>query len=186
MGRLQGKIMPIGPLMKEHRLIERLIAVLRKGVQALDSGQQLDTLFIKEAADFIKTYADQCHHGKEEDILFRELAKKELSGEHSQIMQQLIAEHRYGRKMLKELVEANNRYEQGDKKVKVEVISCMEALVEFYPRHIEKEDRHFFLPCMDYFSRQEKDDMLKEFWDFDKALIHEKYSGIVDQMEKRK
>lgn len=185
MQKSQGSIMPAGPLMKEHRLIERMIAVIKKETEDLTSGKELNTFFIQEAADFIKTYADQCHHGKEEDILFRDLGKKELSKEHSEIMNQLIAEHKYGRKTLKELLEARDRYEKGDKKAKIDALNRLKALVEFYPKHIEKEDKHFFLPCMDYFSSKEKDDMLEEFWEFDKTLIHKKYRQIVERMEER-
>jgi hypothetical protein len=57
-------------------------------------------------------------------------------------------------------------------------------LVEFYPRHIEKEDKHFFIPCMDYFTEAEKEAMLKEEWEFDRSLIHEKYRNIVISAEK--
>ncbi len=180
------RILPAGPLMKEHRLIERMIAVLKKETENLESGSDLDTFLIKEAADFMKTYADECHHGKEEDILFRELAKRKLSKEHSQTMNQLTDEHKYGRKTLKELIGANDRYENGDKKAKSDVLNCLKALVKLYPQHIEKEDKHFFLPCMDYFSRKEKEDMLGEFWEFDKALIHKKYGQTVEQIEKLK
>ncbi|MCJ7619462.1 MAG: cation-binding protein, partial [Anaerolineae bacterium] len=63
------------------------------------------------------------------------------------------------------------------------VVSALQDLVEFYPAHIEKEDKRFFVPCMKYFSRQEQDEMLKEFWEFDKRLIHEKYAAIVGRLE---
>jgi hemerythrin-like domain-containing protein len=66
-----------------------------------------------------------------------------------------------------------------------EIITCLQELVEFYPRHIEKEDKHFFLPCMNYFTREEKDAMLQEFWNFDKNLIHEKYRKIVERYERK-
>ena len=56
--------------------------------------------------DFIRTYADQTHHGKEEDILFRELKKREISPEHDKIMKELIDEHILGRKTTGELVDA--------------------------------------------------------------------------------
>jgi len=184
MKRTLGSIMPVGPLMKEHRLIERMISLLKKETEYLESGSGLDTFFIKDTVDFIGSYADQCHHGKEENILFRELSKKSLLKEHSEMMNQLIAEHVYGRKILKELIEAKDRYEKGDKKAKSDALSCLKGLVEFYPRHIEKEDKHFFLPCMEYFSRREKDDMLWEFQEFDKALIHKKYDEIVERMER--
>ncbi len=186
MKKTQDMIMPVGPLMKEHRLIERLIALLEKEIQSLQSGKAVDIPFIKGTADFIKAYADECHHGKEEDILFRELAKKELSVKHRQIMDELIIEHKYGRKTLKELIAAEEKYEKGEKSAKSEVLGRLKALAAFYPTHIEKEDKHFFLPCMDYFSRKEKDEVLEEFREFDQDLIHKKYKQIVEQMEKIK
>jgi len=186
MDERKKQILPIGLLMKEHRLIERMIAVLKKEAENLESGSDPDIFFIEQTADFIKIYADECHHGKEEDVLFRDLAKKELSKEHFRIMQELIAEHQYGRKVLKELIDANGRCKKGDKSIKAEVINCLKALVGFYPGHIEKEDKHFFLPSMDYFSRKEKDDMLKEFREFDELLIHKKYSRIVQELEESK
>ncbi len=38
-------------------------------------------------------------------------------------------------------------------------------------------------PCMEYFSREEQDRMLQEFWEFDRRLIHEKYISVVEQLE---
>ncbi|PIQ88724.1 MAG: cation-binding protein [Candidatus Omnitrophica bacterium CG11_big_fil_rev_8_21_14_0_20_42_13] len=161
-----------------------MIALLNKQARNLESGSEPDICFIEEAVDFIKTYADKCHHGKEEDILFRELAKKELSREHFRTRSELITEHKYARETLAALVDAKNVYGGGDKKAKKKIITYLKALVEFYPRHIEKEDKRFFLPVMDYFSRDEKDDMLNEFREFDRALIHEKYAAQVERMEK--
>jgi len=43
------------------------------------------------------------------------------------------------------------------------------TLLDFYPRHIEKEDKHFFIPCMEYFSEAEKEAMLKEEWELIRA-----------------
>ncbi len=69
-------MLPIGPLMIEHRLIERMIKVMQEGLQRMKTERKADPLFIETAVDFIRTYADQCHHGKEEDILFRVMALK--------------------------------------------------------------------------------------------------------------
>jgi hemerythrin-like domain-containing protein len=49
--------------------------------------------------------------------------------------------------------------------------------------HIEKEDKHFFIPCMIYFTQKEKDQMLEEGWEFDRKMIHEKYQNIVKELE---
>ena len=56
----------------------------------------------------------------------------------------------------------------------------LEDLVAFYPRHIEKEDKHFFFPILNYFSAEEQDGMLREFYEFDRRMIHEKYRKVLE------
>ena len=177
-------MMPIGPLMIEHRLIERMIDVMKDELLLIERERKVDPEFIESAVDFIRTYADRCHHGKEEDILFRDLGGKKLTDEHRHTMEELMEEHRWGRKVTGRLVEANTRYIQGNREALSVIIDCIKTLVDFYPRHIEKEDKHFFIPCMEYFSEAEKEAMLKEEWEFDKNLIHEKYRNVVISAEK--
>ena len=69
-------MLPIAPLMIEHRLIEKMIVVIRKEIDRCKSEGNINPEFIDAAVDFIRIYADKCHHGKEEDILFRDLRKK--------------------------------------------------------------------------------------------------------------
>ena len=65
------------------------------------------------------------------------------------------------------------------------MLDLMRFLTDFYPKHIEKEDKHFFLPIMNYFSPEEKEAMLKEEWEFDKNLIHLIYKNKVAEVENR-
>ena len=85
------------------------------GANIFEKEQKLDPEFVEMAVDFIRTYADRCHHGKEEDILFRELGGKKLTDEHRRTMEELVEEHRWGRKTTVRLVEANERYIQGER-----------------------------------------------------------------------
>jgi len=172
-------MMPIGPLMIEHRLIERMIALMKKELQEAEKQKRVNTRFVEAATHFIKTYADRCHHGKEEDILFRELKKKDISKEHKTILDELVQEHKWGRETTSKLVDANVRYGKGDEEALPEIAHCIRLLIDFYPKHIEKEDKHFFLPVMTYFSEQEKEAMLKEGYELDSTLIHEEYADTV-------
>jgi hemerythrin-like domain-containing protein len=133
--------------------------------------------------DFLRTYADRCHHGKEEDILFRDLGNKPLSDDLRQVMDGLISDHAFARKTVAKLVAAEERRRAGDDGAKKDVAECLDGLVEVYSAHIEKEDKHFFLPAMKYFTAQEQDAMLQEFWGLDRKMIHEKYQGIVKRCE---
>lgn len=178
-------MMPIGPLMIEHRLIERMIRLLGERSSDAVGHAEIDPVFIDTAVDFIRTYADRTHHGKEEDILFKNLATKDLSAEDDRVMQELVDEHVYARNMVRELVEANERYRQGDGDALTTILEKIAALAGLYPDHIAKEDKLFFPAAMKYLDRSEQDAMLQAMWEFDRGMIHEKYRSIIEQLEHR-
>ena len=174
---------PAGPLMHEHRIIERMLAILTKHLEAAGSTGPVDTAVIDAGIDFLRTYADRCHHGKEEDILFRELAAKEIDHEIADAMAGLIADHIYGRSLVKTLEDATRRYAEDASPARAEVISTVKALLDFYPVHIAKEDKQFFKEAFTYFNEAEQAEMLREYDEFDRALIHEKYVSLVEELE---
>jgi hemerythrin-like domain-containing protein len=176
-------MLPIGPMMIEHRLIERMINIASFKVKDFENSNNIDPVFIEQAVDFIRIYADKTHHGKEEDILFRELKKKKISDEHSKKMAELEKDHIFGRTTTRNIVEAKNRYQNGDDTALSDIIQNLKKLVDFYPKHIEKEDKHFFIPVMKYFSKEEQENMLNEGFDYDHKMIHKKYGWIVEEKE---
>jgi hemerythrin-like domain-containing protein len=176
----------IGPLMIEHRLIERMLNLIQKEAQNAAVKQQIDTAFVDAAADFIRWYADKTHHGKEEAILFREVAKKEISAEHRALLKELLEDHDFGRRTVGQIVEAKERYLQGSHESFDTILEKFEALVNFYHEHIRKEDKIFFPACMNYLTEQEKDPLFLEFTESDRKMIHAKYGAVVEQFEKIK
>jgi hemerythrin-like domain-containing protein len=169
--------------MIEHRLIERMIALIAASLDEIESTGKVDPVFVDTAVDFIRTYADRTHHGKEEDILFRDLDKRSMSNEDRKMMDELIEEHVFGRKTTKALVEANARYRQGDESALTDIAERLRTLTEFYPSHIEKEDKSFFPASRKYFTEREDQEMLAEFNEFDRKMIHEKYESVVEGLE---
>jgi len=174
---------PIGPLMREHRLIERMVKILEKELTKIKETSKVDTNIILLGVDFFRTYADRTHHGKEEDILFRDLEKKELTKEHKKIINKLLEDHVFARKTVSALNNANISVVKGNKGSIKEIASNLEKLVKLYPKHIYIEDKEFFFPILDYFSKEEQDNMLQDFWEFDQKMIHEKYAKIVNDLE---
>lgn len=171
---------PIGSLMWEHRLIEQMVALLRGEIDRITSKNTVNVILVEQAVDFFRTYADRTHHGKEEEILFRDLAQKTMSPEHRNMMDELVREHIHGRELVRKLVEAKDLYVNGYAEALPHIARELKELVDFYPKHIEKEDRRFFFPCLDYLSQDEQERMLQEFRDFDRNMIHEKYRTVVE------
>lgn len=177
-------MMPIGPLMIEHRLIERMIRLLDQKVRQAAQLRTVDPGFVDDAIDFIKTYADRLHHGKEEDILFRELLKKPITAEHRRMMDELVQEHVYSRQTTSQLASAKTRYVTGDPHAIDDIIGHAKELVRLYPAHIAREDKAFFIPVMNYFSDAERDAMLQESSEFDRRFVDLKYRGLIEGLEK--
>jgi hemerythrin-like domain-containing protein len=174
-----------GQLMIEHRLIERMLSIIKDILANIKSKNTVDPVFVDIAIDFIRVYADRTHHGKEEDILFRELKNKPLSTDDWRVMNELIEEHVFGRQTTKALVDANTRYRNGDETALADIADKLLTLIEFYPKHIEKEDKVFFPSSRTYFTDEEDQAMLARFWEFDRKMIHEKYKSVVEGLERR-
>ena len=177
-------MLPIEALMDEHRIIERMIPPFKRELARMQMAQDVNAKFIETAVDFIRTFADHCHHGKEEGILFRELRKKTLSAQHAAAMNQLMEDHAHSRRTTNNLAIANASFANGNAESWRDVWQSLNDLVELFPQHIEKEDFNFFYPVMEYFASHELDAMLAEFWEFDKKLIRVKYETVVGELEK--
>lgn len=173
-----------GLLMIEHRLIERMIGVMESTLAQAKATGAIEPLFVDQAVDFIRTYADRTHHGKEEDILFKACDQKQLSSGDRGVMDRLTQEHTFGRDTTRALVDANRTYREGDDAALGEVLSKLEVLVEFYPRHIETEDGVFFPAAQAYFSDEEEEAMIEAFYVLDRRMIHERYRAVVEGLER--
>lgn len=174
---------PRGPLMIEHRLIEKMLGLAAREVDRIKNEGKADPVYVDTLVDFIRVYADRTHHGKEEDILFRELEAKSMESADRERMRELVEDHVTARKAVRDLVEGNRRYRAGDETGLAVIVEKLSFLIGFYPEHIRKEDKVFFPDTERYFTTEELDHMLKEFWEFDRRMIHEKYEKLCKSLE---
>jgi len=174
----------IEPLMEEHRVIKNTLSVFETEIEKIKEQQRIDCGAIDISIDFIRTYTDLIHHGKEENILFRDLAKKNLSEEHARIMNELMAEHKYSRSIVGKWMAATERYFEGEN-TSLSIIDCLQELTQFYPRHIMKENKYFFGPVLGYFTQEEQNDMIREFDEYEHKVLHWKYRKVQSTLEER-
>jgi hemerythrin-like domain-containing protein len=175
-----------GMLMIEHRLIERMLIVIKDALSKIEFKHEIDPVFVDIAVDFIRVYADRTHHGKEEDILMRELKKKTLSPADQQVMNELIREHVLVRQTTALISSANDRYRNGDDIALIVIANNLKTLIEFFPKHIEKEDKKFYPASRTYFTDEEDEAMLAEFGELDRKMVYEKYKAVVEKLENQK
>lgn len=169
--------------MIEHRLIERMLLVIKNALAKIEYRHEIDPVFVDTAVDFIKVYADRTHHGKEEEILMRELKKKTLSAADLQVMNELIRDHMLVRQTTALISSANDRYRGGDDIALIVIANNLKTLIEFFPKHIEKEDNKFYPASRTYFTDEEDQAMMDEFGELDRKMVYEKYKAVVEKLE---
>src|SRR3989304_1422677 len=67
-----------GVLRQEHDAILRMLEVAEAVARQLDRGENVPADTLAGLLEFFRLFADRCHHGKEEDLLFPLLEKKGL------------------------------------------------------------------------------------------------------------
>lgn len=177
-----GVMKPRGPLMIEHRLIEKMMGVIEKRIPQIRKTNKIEPAFVDSIIDFMRTYTDGIHHGKEEEIYFRGCAKKSMEAAESEMLKELIEEHNLSRYAIETIVQAKEKYLEGEDVLHL-ILEKLQSLVDLYRGHIEKEDQHFFPDSEKYLSETEQMKMLEEFSEFDKKVVHEKYRSLVENLK---
>ena len=68
-------------LSQEHRVIEGVLDALQTAAQSAGGGAPVRPAFFIESADFIRGFADGCHHHKEEGVLFKMMVANGVPGQ---------------------------------------------------------------------------------------------------------
>src|SRR3990167_4819561 len=124
-------------LKQEHRVIERMLPVLEEAAGRLAHGRNVDKDVFGLILDFMKTFADRCHHAKEEDRLFPVLEENGVDPEGG-LIGALRDEHEEARKLVKALAAAIE--EIGTEEAGTEIEAITRIYCKLLRMHMEKED----------------------------------------------
>lgn len=126
-------------MMDEHRLIEKVIDALEEYGGRIRKGEEGDRVDLSRFLRFIREYADACHHGKEEDILFDMMTRcgfPKATGP----LGVMYHEHMVGRNfagIMQEGVEAVGPWPEV---LRDQVLQAIDGYAEVLRAHIQKED----------------------------------------------
>ncbi len=165
----------------EHRIIERMLNVLRR---TLSREVSIDT--IDRCLDFIRVFADKCHHGKEETVLFPVLEAKGIPREGGPIGVMLL-EHEQGRGYIRALSEAIDLYRSGVLEAKERIYENITNYVNLLTQHIQKEDNILFPMGDSVLDAEEHRELIEDFERVEEERIgvgkHEEYIKLLERIE---
>ncbi len=174
-------------LSKEHQVIVRFLDALEHATRQLESGSKIRPQFFIHAADFIRGFADGCHHQKEEGILFKYMEKAGMPAQNSPVGV-MLSEHEQGRAFTRGMRSAAEELLGGDATAASRVIANARGYVALLRQHIQKEDSILF-PMAD---RLIPPDQHQAVWGGFEHVehhetgegIHEKYLALAEALEK--
>jgi hemerythrin-like domain-containing protein len=160
---------PTEMLEAEHRVIAKVIGAAPTLADQCDAGQVVDVDLLRGIVEFMRTFADQCHHGKEELLLFPALGRKGVPLQGCPVGA-LTAEHAHGRVLVKELADATDAQQRREPGAKEMVTDALRGIAALYPNHIWKEDYLLFPMTNKVLNREEQQLLSGEFEKVDERV----------------
>ena len=173
-------------LTEEHRVIEQFLYTLEQGAKQLEAGQAVRPEFFISATDFIRGFADGCHHQKEEGVLFKRMEEQGMPVQGSPLGV-MLAEHELGRQYTRALLSAAQDMQNGDMGANRRAIQSARSYVALLRQHIYKEDNILFplankvIPAVQYDSVWEGFEHVEH--EETGEGVHEKYLALAKALE---
>lgn len=178
---------PTELLKEDHKLILRMIAVMKTVADSAGKGGKLNLEHLELMVDFIRTFADKCHHGKEEDLLFVEMERSGIPKEGGPIGV-MLEEHTVGRNYVKGMAEGIDEIKAGKKGGEKKFAENARGYAILLTQHIDKEDNILYMMADMHLDKKADEKLLKEFEKVERKIMGEvkrgEYRRFVENMEK--
>lgn len=172
---------------EEHKNILRMLKVIRKISFNIMKNQKINYEELENIVDFIKNYADNYHHRKEEDILFNRMTENLGNLGEKLIKHGMLVEHDYGRLYVSNLCQAIEKVKNGDEEAKLDIIANAISYTHLLERHIDKEDRVVYTFAERNLSREILDEINMNSLEFENSneVIKNKNLNILNDLENK-
>jgi hemerythrin-like domain-containing protein len=173
----------IADLNNEHEAILSVIKIMGRMAAAIDTSTLMDTRDISSAIGFLKEFADKCHHGKEEGLLFPAMVAAGVSQEGGPIGA-MLAEHVQGRKFIRDMEESLAagvdlaKFAQAEK-----------GYAHLLRNHIQKENWVLFPMAEDVLSGPQLEKLYEGFEEHEEKVIghgrHEELHALLKNLQEK-
>ncbi|MBS7644611.1 MAG: hemerythrin domain-containing protein [Candidatus Bathyarchaeia archaeon] len=171
----------IEQLKEEHKAIRLMLKILEAICEKMSKGEVVPKESLEKVMEFIKIFADKCHHGKEEELLFPAMEEAGIPKGGGPISV-MIAEHDTGRGYVKAMGEA---VLEGDP---IKFVENSERYIRLLEQHIDKEDNILYLMADLHLPRDKHDELMEEFDKMERERIgvgrHEELHRLLHQLRK--
>lgn len=177
---------PTDVLVEEHNAIKRMLAVTEAVCKRLEGGEAVEPEHLTEIVDFIKGFADRCHHAKEEDLLFPAMEEAGMPRAGGPIAV-MLSEHEIGREFVRNMNDAASAFKGGDAGASARFVENARNYVALLTDHIGKEDNILYPMGNKVLTPENQEKLAGEFERVEHEVVghgeHEKYMRVLENLE---
>ncbi len=151
-------------LLNEHEAILHVFSILDKMLISSRNDEERDLNFADELVNFLSIFADKCHHGKEEGILFKELEDRGVPNQGGPIGV-MLQEHVLGRQLIALMREALQGADM--ETFKIHAVEYRDLLRQ----HIQKENVVLFRLADQIISDEKQAELFERFEEHEENVI---------------
>ncbi|ALL00585.1 hypothetical protein Pyrde_0535 [Pyrodictium delaneyi] len=166
-------------LVEDHDHILQALDLFVESVNLLEQGR-LSPDVVEGLIDFLSNFADQCHHGKEELVLFPVLEKRGIPL-HGGPIGVMVCEHGIGRYLLRNARGVLDRLRRGEHSAIEDLRRYAESYRELLIQHIDKENNVLFPMAKQVIAEGE---LVEEAEEVEKGHRHEEMLRKLDELRR--
>lgn len=172
-------------LRAEHDGITIMLDILERICEQMASGRPANLDHLDRIIEFLSVFADKCHHGKEEDILFPALEKSGIPKEGGPIGV-MLSEHDRGREEIRSMRKALEEL-RGGRDANKDFIRAATGYVGLLRNHIAKENNVLFVMAERNLSGFDQARLFEAFETMERDKIgegrHEAFHFLLDELK---
>ncbi len=173
----------ISDLLNEHEAILSALNILDRITSGIEAKNEVNSEDLIEFIDFLKEFADKCHHGKEEGLLFPAMVEAGIqqSGGPIGVM---LDEHQEGRRLIKQMTEALTG------EVNTESLTqAARGYIFLLRNHINKENNILFPMAEKVLDQQKLGELYNGFVEHEENVIghgrHEELHAMLEELNEK-
>jgi hemerythrin-like domain-containing protein len=172
-------------LRKEHDAILRMLEATEEVARRLRNHERVEPQILDQLLEFFRLFADRCHHGKEEDLLFPLLEKKGMPRGGGPIGVMLM-EHDQGRGLVGQMDIAGKEFATGDSAAGLRWATAAADYAELLREHIAKENEVLFVMAERMLTPVEQQELALAFEKSEAEKLgagtHERLHAMMDKL----
>ena len=130
-------------LRSEHVGVGRMLGIMDAMARRARKDTPLDADNLAQTIEFLRVFVDQCHHTKEEELLFPAMRAANMTSAEKTIVS-LLADHEQGREDVIQMAAAVHRLAEGDKSASAELADVISGYTRLLHAHIRCEENDCF------------------------------------------